>query len=116
MSYYWFNRKEILQKAKERYSKEKAAEYYLENNEAIKEKSKNRYKKLPEEEKDKIKAYKRKRYQKLIQYKKEALQNKWVLFLLSIRMSETTLKFENIRVTILELIKTNSLNLNNQSI
>ena len=29
MSYYWFNRKEILQKAKERYSKEKAAEYYL---------------------------------------------------------------------------------------
>ena len=23
MSYYWFNRKEILQKAKERYSKEK---------------------------------------------------------------------------------------------
>ena len=38
MSYYWFNRKEILQKAKERYSKEKAAEYYLENKEAIKEK------------------------------------------------------------------------------
>ena len=28
MSYYWFNRKEILHKAKERYSKEKAAEYY----------------------------------------------------------------------------------------
>ena len=27
--YYWFNRKEILQKAKERYSKEKAAENYL---------------------------------------------------------------------------------------
>ena len=26
MSYYWFNRQEILQKAKERYSKEKAAE------------------------------------------------------------------------------------------
>ena len=29
MSYYQFNRKEILHKAKERYSKEKAAEYYL---------------------------------------------------------------------------------------
>ena len=28
MSYYWFNRKEILQKAKERYSKEKAAECF----------------------------------------------------------------------------------------
>ena len=29
MNYYWFNRQEILQKAKERYSKEKVAEYYL---------------------------------------------------------------------------------------
>ena len=38
MSYYQFNRQEILQKAKERYSKEKAAKYYLENKEAIKEK------------------------------------------------------------------------------
>ena len=36
MSYYWLNRKQILQKAKERFSKEKAAEYYLENKEAIK--------------------------------------------------------------------------------
>ena len=36
MNYYWFNRQEILQKAKERYSKEKAAEYYLQNKEAIK--------------------------------------------------------------------------------
>ena len=35
MSYYWFNRQEILQKVKERYSKEKAAEYYLKNKEAI---------------------------------------------------------------------------------
>ena len=37
MSYYWFKRQEILQKAKERY-KEKAAEYYSQN-EAMKEKS-----------------------------------------------------------------------------
>ena len=36
MSYYWFNRQEILQKAKERYSNEKAAEYYLIDKEAIK--------------------------------------------------------------------------------
>ena len=36
MSYYWFNIKEILQKAKERYSKEKAAEYDSQNKEAIK--------------------------------------------------------------------------------
>ena len=55
MSYYWFNRREILQKAKERYSKEKVAEYYLKNKEAIKEKSKKRYKKLSQEDKDKIK-------------------------------------------------------------
>ena len=34
MSYYQFNRQEILQKAKEIYSKEKAAEYYLQNKEA----------------------------------------------------------------------------------
>ena len=73
MSYYHFNRKEILQKAKERYSKEKAAEYYLQNKEVIKEKSNNRYK---IEEKEKIKENQRKRYQQLIQYKKEALQNK----------------------------------------
>ena len=53
---------------------------------------------MSKEEKDKIKEYQRKRYQQLIQYKKEALQNKWVLFLLSIRMSEKTLKFDNIRV------------------
>ena len=29
MSYYWFNRQEILEKAKKIYSKEKAAQYYL---------------------------------------------------------------------------------------
>ena len=28
MNYYWFNRQEILRKAKENYSKEKADEYY----------------------------------------------------------------------------------------
>ena len=46
MSYYWFNRQEVLQKAKERCSKEKAAEYYLQNKEAIKEKSRESYKNL----------------------------------------------------------------------
>ena len=45
-----------------------------------------------------MKEYQRQRYQQLILYKKEALQNKWVLFLLSIRMREKTLKFDNIRV------------------
>ena len=58
MNYYWFNTQEILQKAREKYSKEKAAEYYKENKEAIKEKSKERYKNLPQEEKDNIKEQK----------------------------------------------------------
>ena len=68
MSYYWFNRQENLQKAKERCSKEKAAEYYSENNEAVKEKLRELCKKLSQEEKDKIKEYQR--IQELVQYKK----------------------------------------------
>ena len=76
MSYYWFNKQEILQKAKERYSKEKAAEYYLQNKEAIKETAIDRYRNLPEEEKNKIKDYQKKRYQELLQYKKEVLKSK----------------------------------------
>ena len=48
MNYYWFNRQEILQEAKEQYSKEKAAEFYKQNKEAIKEKSKECYKNLPQ--------------------------------------------------------------------
>ena len=40
MSYYQFNKKEILQKARKNYSKEKAAEYLL-NKEAIKKRYKN---------------------------------------------------------------------------
>ena len=63
MSYYQFNRQEILQKAKEKYSKEKAAEYYLQNKEALKEKARDRYRNLPRVSK--------KKYQELIQYKKK---------------------------------------------
>ena len=74
MSYYWFNREKVLQKAKKKYSKKKAAEYYLQNKEAIKEKARDCYKNKSEEEKNKIKEYHRKRYQKFVQYKKEALK------------------------------------------
>ena len=88
-----------IKKAKERYSKEKTAEYYSQNKEAINENSKNWYKNLPKEKKDKIKQYQRERYQQLIQYRKEALQNKWVLLLFSIKISEKTPKFDNIRVS-----------------
>ena len=75
MNYYWFNRQEILQKAKENYSKEKAIEYYKQNKEAIKEKAKKRFKNFSQEEKDKIKEH-QKKYQELVQYKKEALKIK----------------------------------------
>ena len=70
MNYYSFNRQEILQKAKENYSKEKTSEYYKQNKEAIKEKSRQHYKNLSQQEKDKIKEYQKKKYQELVQYKK----------------------------------------------
>ena len=89
MNYYWFNRQEILQKAKENYSKEKAAEYYKQNKEAIKEKSRECYKNLPQEEKDKIKEYQRKTYQELVQYKKEALKINNFLFFFSNSVFQT---------------------------
>ena len=76
MSYHWFNRQEILQKAKEKYSKEKAAEYYVQNKEVIKDKLRNRHKNLSEEEKNKIKEYQKKRYQELVQYKTQVLKYK----------------------------------------
>ena len=99
MSYYQFNRQKILQKAKERYSKKKAAEDYLQNKEAIKEKVRERYNNLSQKEKDKIGEYQKKKYQELVQYKKEALKINNFLFFLSIRkMNEKTLKFENIRI------------------
>ena len=94
-----------MQKGKERYSKEKAAEYCLTNKEAIKEKSKSWYKNLSKEEKDKIKEYQRGSYQQLIQHKKEDYKINEFLFLLSIRMKEKTLKFDNIVVNKKEFLK-----------
>ena len=46
-----------MQKAKEKYSTEKAADYYKQNKEAIKVKSRERYKNLSQEEKDNKKKY-----------------------------------------------------------
>ena len=65
MNYYCFNRQRILQKAKVRYSKEKATEYYLKNKEAIKEKARNCYKNLSQEEKNKIKEYQKKKISRI---------------------------------------------------
>ena len=74
MSYYWFNRQELLKKAKEKYdnkgSKEKSRKYYKENKEAIKEKAKTKYKNLTEEEKELKRQYSKNRYNKLTQHYK----------------------------------------------
>ena len=61
---------------------------------------------MSQEEKDQIKEYQRKKYQELVQYKKEGLQNTFCFFLSIIRMSEKTLKFDNIRVNKKEFHKT----------
>ena len=71
MNYYWFNRQEILQKAKEKYSKEKVAEYYKQNKEAIKGKSRERFKNLSQKEKDKKKEYQKKNIKNWFNIKKK---------------------------------------------
>ena len=56
ISYYWFKRRELSQKAKEKYyhcgCKEKAAEYYIKNKDAINEKSNSKYKNFSKEQKN----------------------------------------------------------------
>ena len=60
MNYYWFNSQEILQKAKEKYSKEKAAEYYAQNKEAIKKSQKIDTKTCQKKKKTRLKSTKEK--------------------------------------------------------
>ena len=71
MSYYWFNRKDLLKKAKEKYYnkgvKKKAAKYYEDNKEAIKEKARKKYKIYTEKEKELKRQYSKNRYNKLKQ-------------------------------------------------
>ena len=68
MSYYWFNRQELLKTAKEKYGnggKEKDAKYYQDNKDVIKEKEKNKYRNLSEEEKEVKRQYSKESYNKL---------------------------------------------------
>ena len=68
MSYYWFNREEFLQKAKEKHDnggKEKAAKYYRDNKDVIKEKEKNKYSNLSEGEKKAKRQHSKNRYNKM---------------------------------------------------
>ena len=67
MSCYWFDRQELLQKAKKKDNsgKEKAAEYYQANKDVIKEKVNGKYKNLSEEEKEAKRQYSKNRYNKM---------------------------------------------------
>ena len=61
MTYYWFLiKQEILQKAKEINSKEKAAKYYLQNKEAIKKRLKKAIKTYQERKKIRLKSIRKK--------------------------------------------------------
>ena len=71
MNYYWFNRQEILKKAKQRYSQEKAAKYYAQNKEVVKEKSRGRYKNLSQKEKTRLKSIKEKNIKNFPSIKKK---------------------------------------------
>ena len=59
MSYYWFNRKELLEKAHKKYhkegGKEQVASYYQRSKEALNKKAREAYKNLSKEEKKKKK-------------------------------------------------------------
>ena len=74
MIYYHFDRQEILQKAKENYSKEKAAEYYLKHKEIKKEKARDRYRNLSEKEKSKIKEYQTKKVSRIDSIQKRSIK------------------------------------------
>ena len=98
MSYYWFDRKEILQSKKKKDILKKKLLSIIHKKGSNERKVKEQAQKLVKRRKSKIKEQQRKRQQELIQCKKEVLQNKLVLFLLSLKMSEKKLKFDNIRV------------------
>ena len=69
MNYYWFNRQELLQKAKGKYhncvGKEEAAEYYIKNKDVIKEEANKKYKNLSKEQKEAKRKYSKDRYKKM---------------------------------------------------
>ena len=68
MSYYWFKRQELLQKATEKYEnggKEKPAKCYRDNKDVIKQKSNDKYKNLSEEEKEAKRQDSKNRYNKM---------------------------------------------------
>ena len=80
MSYYWFNKQKLLQKAWDRYhncgGKEKAVKYYADNKEVLKEKANNRHRNSLEEEKVPKRKHGKNRYKK----KRKKIQAKILIF------------------------------------
>ena len=81
MGYYWFNRQELLKKAKQKYDnkggKEKTAKYYKHNKESIKEKARNKYKNMAEKEKKLKRQYSKNRCNKLKRQYKGGVNRHW---------------------------------------
>ena len=69
-----------MQKTKEKYSKEKAAEYYKQNKGAIKKSQKSVIKTCHKKKNTRLKSIKKKIYQELVQYKKELIINNFLFF------------------------------------
>ena len=67
ISYYWFNRRELLEKDTyhNRGGTEKTSEYYMANKDVIKKKANSKYRNLSEEEKEAQREYRQNRYKKM---------------------------------------------------
>ena len=69
MSYYWFNRQELLQRAKDKYyitgGKEESAEYCITDKDVLKEKTRNKYRNSSKEEKEAKREYGRNKYRNM---------------------------------------------------
>ena len=83
MSYYWFNRENLLKNPCDKYhnkgGKQNAAKYYAANQEVLREDTRNEYRNLSEKEKNKKRKYQRERYhlnEKLKQYKRNYYASK----------------------------------------
>ena len=71
MNYYWINRQEILQKAKEKYSIEKSAEYYAQNKEATKKSQESVVKTFQKKKKTRLKSTNEKNIENWFNIKKK---------------------------------------------
>ena len=99
MSYYWFNRQELLKKAKEKYDnggKEKAAKYYQDNKVVIKEKANDKkYKNLSEEKKEAKTQCSKDRYNKMKEKSDEVIKTSYYWFNREKLLKNTWDKYHN---------------------